>query len=231
VSSLYFLVPTILTVFVSLLVVRAGAIALRMTGMSLGTAKFQALSAFTGTGFTTREAESVVNNPVRRRIVSWLMILGNVGIVTVIITATSSFVHSKGLQIPANVVVLGLGVLAILLLARRTGLVRRWERFVEARLSRYAAFDEAPAEALLHLAEGYGLVRIEVGDTSPQAGKTLAESGLAQKRATVLGIERGGRWLPAPSPETVVTRNDRVVAYGRLEDLQELGRGEGSSHT
>jgi hypothetical protein len=220
VSSLYFLIPTIVTVFISLLVVRAGAIALRMTGMALATAKFQALSAFTGTGFTTREAETVVSNPVRRTIVSWLMILGNVGIVTVIITATSSFVQSRGLQIPANVVILGLGIVAIVLLVRRTGLVRRWEGFVEAHLSRFAAFEEAPADALLHLAEGYGLVRIAVGEASLLAGRSIADSGLSRRHAIVLGIERTGRWLAAPAPETTLAVNDHLVVYGRLQELR-----------
>ena len=98
-------------------------------------AKFQALSAFTGSGFTTREAESVVNNPVRRNIVGWLMILGNAGVVTVIITATSSFVTSEGLEVPTNVVILAVGIAGIYLAATRTGLIKRWEEFVGARIA------------------------------------------------------------------------------------------------
>jgi len=99
-DGLYFLVPTLLVIFVSFLVIRAAAIALMITGMSEKRAGFQALSAFTGTGFTTKEAEHVVNNPLRRRIISWVMILGNVGIVTVIITATSSLSPVKGICYP-----------------------------------------------------------------------------------------------------------------------------------
>ena len=48
-------------------------------------ARFQALSALSGTGFTTREAESVVNHPRRRRIATWLIFIGNAGIVAFII--------------------------------------------------------------------------------------------------------------------------------------------------
>jgi len=80
-SGLYFLLPTLLVVFISFLVIRAAAVALMMTGLDEKRAKFQALSAFSGTGFTTKEAESVINHPRRRRIVTWLMILGNAGIV------------------------------------------------------------------------------------------------------------------------------------------------------
>jgi Trk-type K+ transport system membrane component len=51
---------------VSLLAVRVGATALMMTGLSWDTASFQAYSAFFGVGFTTREAEMVVNQLIPR---------------------------------------------------------------------------------------------------------------------------------------------------------------------
>ena len=58
--GLYFLFPTLLAIFISFLFVKAAAIALMMTGLEKNKARFQALSAFTGTGFTTKEAEIVV---------------------------------------------------------------------------------------------------------------------------------------------------------------------------
>ncbi len=62
---------TSLSVFVllsvSVAVIRVASVALRLTGLTENTARFQALSAFTGTGFTTTEAEALVNYPVRRR--------------------------------------------------------------------------------------------------------------------------------------------------------------------
>jgi len=42
-------------------------------------ADVQARSALTGTGFTTSEAEPVVNHAARRRIVLQLMLLGSIG--------------------------------------------------------------------------------------------------------------------------------------------------------
>jgi Trk-type K+ transport system membrane component len=62
-SGLYLLLPTFLVILLSLLIVWAGGIALSMTRMEEKRARFQALSAFTRTGFTTREAELVVRNP------------------------------------------------------------------------------------------------------------------------------------------------------------------------
>ena len=50
-----------------------GSVALEATGMERARARFQAMSALTGTGFTTREAENIVGHPRRRLIIGWMM--------------------------------------------------------------------------------------------------------------------------------------------------------------
>ena len=104
----------------SVFVIRVAAVALRFTGLTEASARFQALSAFSGTGFTTREAEIVVNYPVRRRIISILMIIGNLGLVTVFATLVASLVHTDG-EVSAVItqltwLVAGLGLLWFLML-------------------------------------------------------------------------------------------------------------------
>ena len=56
------------------IIVIMGGLALQFTGVEKVRAQFQALSAFSGTGFTTKEAETVVNHPRRRKIIMGLMI-------------------------------------------------------------------------------------------------------------------------------------------------------------
>ncbi len=47
--------------------VRFATVALRLTGIVVEVTRFRARSAFTDAGFTTSEAEVIVNHPVRRR--------------------------------------------------------------------------------------------------------------------------------------------------------------------
>ena len=54
----------LIVAFVSLLITRVATVALTTTGMSAPVARFQARSAMSGVGFTTSEADSVVNHPV-----------------------------------------------------------------------------------------------------------------------------------------------------------------------
>lgn len=70
----------------SVFIIRIASVALRLTVIEDSIAKFQALSAFSGTGFTSRESEYIVNYPVRRRIITILIVIGNLGLVTVFAT-------------------------------------------------------------------------------------------------------------------------------------------------
>ena len=87
-------VLTVLIVLtISLIVVRVATVSLVMTGISKDLAQFQALSAFTGAGFTTRESEDIVNHPVRRRIVMHLMLMGHAGAVIAVASVLLSFLN------------------------------------------------------------------------------------------------------------------------------------------
>jgi len=222
-TGLYFLLPTLFAIFISFLIVRAGAIALMMTGVDRPKAVFQALSAFTGTGFTTREAETVVNNPLRRKIIGILMILGNAGIVAVIISATSSVVTSKGYELPIHFILFLIGIFLIYRIGKSRGFVQKWESFIQRKLVRIPAFEEEDAEDILHFLEGYGLIKKTVGKDSQLIDVLLAEWKFRSQDVIILGIERGKKWLPIPSKHHErVQEGDKLVLYGNLKSLREI---------
>jgi len=217
--------PTLFVVFISFLVIRAASIALMMTGMDGKRALFQAISAFTGTGFTTKEAEYVVNRPERRRIISWLMILGNAGIVTVIVTATSSFVVGQE-RLYVNVLILLVGVYVIYKIGTNKGFIRRWEGFIENKLAQASFFEEGITEDLLHLLEGYGLLRVIIKKHSQLIGSSLLEHKLTAKGLLVLGIERDKKWMPIPKASEVINVADKLVVYGPLDIIKSIFKHE-----
>jgi len=87
------IILVIIVVFVSVMIRNVAMVALQLTGLDSPTSSFQALSALTGTGFTTRESELVVSHPMRRKIISILMVIGNAGAVVVIAGLVSSFLN------------------------------------------------------------------------------------------------------------------------------------------
>jgi K+/H+ antiporter YhaU regulatory subunit KhtT len=150
------------------------------------------------------------------------MILGNAGIITVIITATSSLVTSRGYGILINAVFLIIGIYIVYKIATRKGLMRKWESFIENKLIKSSAFEEEAAEDLLRFLEGHGVIRVIVKEDSSLVGGSLADHKLTEKKLLVLGIERGKEWIPTPKGKEVVKVGDKLVLYGSLNVLKKL---------
>jgi Trk K+ transport system NAD-binding subunit len=74
---------------------------------------------------------------------------------------------------------------------------------------------------LLHIHEGYGVVRVKLHEQSPLVGQTLAEVNSGLEHSLVLGIERDSVWLPTPRLTRKLAEEDYLVIYGKLEDLAE----------
>jgi len=203
-----------------MLFVRAGAIALMRTGMHYDQAKFQALSAFTSTGFTTHESEKVVNHPARRKIISMLMIGGYAGIVAVTVSGTSTMIASAVGNIPRNVLLLVIGLLIIYAIVRHAGFMQGWENMVERWLKREETFEFDAPEELLHLANGYGLVSLEITEESPLAGQSIIQIGDKRRESLILGIERNRSWIPARQMHEALQSGDKLVIYGHLKKLK-----------
>ena len=165
----------LLVLGISMVLTRVAAVALVHTGLGREAARFQARSAFTGVGFTTSEAEQVVGHPVRRRIVMWLMLVGNVGIVTAMSSLLLSFIDLRS----SNAAWLGLSVLAgglllLIVLASSAWVDRHLCSAISWALRRWTDLDARDYARLLHLREDYGVtwlrIRIPKIDDDPPGG-------------------------------------------------------------
>jgi K+/H+ antiporter YhaU regulatory subunit KhtT len=211
-------VAVLITVAVSLLITRIGTTALVHTGLSREVARFQARSAFFGVGFTTSEAESVVNHPVRRRIVLWLVVLGNAGIVTVLASVILSVTRSGGVGL-AELALLAAGLALLGLVARS----RVLDRAIDAALARWTDLDVRDYADLLELTGDFAVAELRVEDGDWLAEETLRDLELRDEGVVVLGVTRAnGTWLGAPDGDTVVHAGDTLVVYGRDDRVCEL---------
>ncbi len=216
---------------ISLIVIRVGTMALMLTGLSRESARFQAHSAFTGVGFTTSESESIVDHPVRRHLTMGLMMLGNIGMATVIATLTATMLSEQTSEHwELSLVVLALGVLVLWLLATSAWIERQLNRPIAFALRKFSKLDVRDYVSLLELSSGFSVSELKVESQDWVAGKTLAELGLAREGVLVLGVRRhNGIYVGAPSSGSRINADDTLVIYGPLERLEELdSRGRGS---
>jgi len=218
-------IAVLVTVSVSLVITRVGTAALVHTGLSREVAKFQARSAFFGVGFTTSEAESVVNHPVRRRIVLWLVLLGNAGIVTVLASIVLSASSDRGITAP-RLAVLAAGLALLALVARS----RVLERLIDRALNRWSDLDVRDYADLLELSGDYAVAELAVDPGDWLADKTLGELELRDEGVVVLGITRAdGEWIGAADGDTELHAGDVLIVYGREERVAEIDARQGDA--
>ena len=227
----------IIVLVVSFTVVRIGAIAFQLTGLEWSLAKFQALSCFTGTGFTTREAELITGNAQRRRIASVLMVLGNAGLVLMIATVAQSLRAEEHIwtglsrrflpfEIPEVFMPwfnLALFVISVYLIYRLLAWPRvsdRLTQFLRRRIIKREIFKRVTVEELLVATGGYGVLRVAVLAGSPVIDKTLEESGLRRYDITVLAIVREGLTMANPTADTRILRGDELICFGKLGNIR-----------
>ncbi len=215
----------LVVILVSLLITRVATVALTLTGLSRESARFQARSALSGVGFTTSEAEAVVNHPVRRRVVMALMLLGGAGTVTVIGALFLSFANADASQRSTRVAMLLGGLVALWLVARSPWVDRRLSRLITRALGRWTDLDARDYAALLHLSGSYSVMEMAVNAGDWVAGRRLEELSLRDEGVVVLGISRAdGVYLGAPRFGTEIKDGDTLILYGRSPRLCELDR-------
>ncbi len=209
---------------ISLLVTRLASMAFILTGMSKESARFQARSAFTGVGFTTSESETVVSHPVRRQIIMRLMLMGNIGVPTVVATLVVSLITASQAEHWWNPVLLLVAGLAALTFAAKSKWVEKHLNRVLARiLKRWTDLDVRDYVALLQLQNGYAVTEMLVDPGDWLDGKSLADAALSHEGILVLGIQRRtGEYLGAPRATDVIQAGDILVLYGRVDGLKEL---------
>ncbi len=225
------------TIVVSFLVIRIGAAAFEITGMQKDQARFQSLSCFSGTGFTTSEAELITGHPQRRKIASYLMILGNAGLVTLIATFANSIrpvtvieqfnFFTIPLPIPGwlspyiNIAVIALGILIIYNIFVRSRLLDRFTGRVKEEMMEKKVVRPEKVTELLAAPEGYGVSQFEVHAGSPLLKKDLTHLHLKEEDIQVLLIQRGAETIPIPRGVEKFQVNDRVICFGKLEKIRE----------
>jgi len=210
----------------SLLVTRIAAMALMFTGLSHEAARFQARSAFSGVGFTTTESELIMNHPVRRKIIMILMLLGNIGIATVVATVMVSLLSTASSENWLRNVLLFISCLSVLWVIAVSHFVERnLNRIIAWGLKKWTRIEIQDYVAILHLQNEFAVWEIKVEPNDWLAGKSLITAGLSREGVLILGIQRkGGFYIGAPQGISRIHEGDILVMYGPMPRLEELDR-------
>jgi hypothetical protein len=199
---------------ISVLIVRFASVVLRHTGLPDNVARFQSISAISGSGFTTSESEKILTHPQRRRVITWLMIIGNLGLASVAATLIVTFVGKDGN--PAQIAIqaaLILAAVAATIVVTNNGALDRWMCGLIATMIAPAMDDHPESYERMLLMDNDQIVARHV--VSIDAGTPLRE--LWPDLTTLKGLTiRVGPMDPPEdfSLETIVRRGTEIICFG-----------------
>lgn len=218
------IVSLLLVLYMLLFFTRVASIILVYTGLPENVARFQSRSAVTGCGFTTAESEDITGNLVRRRVISYLMLAGNIGIIASISSLLLSFISVNhehyAYEMTIRLTLLGGGLLVLWAASRQRWFealtIRAFELVSHTRME-LAAYH---LNSLCHLSGGYRVGEVFVADNSRYAGMAVASARPFFANAQLLGIQRGVRtFVPMPAEDQVIQIGDALIFCGTHEDI------------
>jgi len=212
-------------VALSIIAVRIGAIALELTGLSTEIASFQAQSAFSGVGFTTRESETIVTHPVRRRIIRILILMGSAGVTTSMATLVLAFMGQTGKGVLIRGEVLLFGLLAIFLFARSKHIYNIMKVIITGALKKWSTLRIYDYEQLFGLGEGYAIAKVTIKQDNPFTDKLIRELKSQLEDVLILGIyrkvDRKIQFIGAPHGDVVLKAGDELICYAKEEAISQ----------
>ncbi len=218
------IVTLIVIAIFSWLAIKVATTALMMTGLSFDTASFQSYSAFFGVGFTTKEAELVVNHPVRRRIIRDLILVGNIGLTSALATMVATFVQGNNVFQSLMIILVAASIALAISYVGRSRFVRKGlDRIISFSLTQAGVVRALDYELLLRVEHGYVVSEYLVESNNPLVGKSLRQTRPWDSGVIILAIRRKDELLPGiPGPSNEINSGDVLVLYGQEKDVRKL---------
>jgi hypothetical protein len=201
------------------LITEISATALKLTGLDIHTSRFQALSALTGTGFTTKETELIMQHKHRRYIIMFLMVIGPIGFIAIL--STVLFTSKKYLALPQMLMLFFLTLLIFRFTKSKRFMVIL-HNIIEKQLQRGHYPRRVVLEEILELGKECGVAELKIDRNSAYKEKTLEQTGIKNKGFIVLAIERGGEIISVPKASDMILEEDVLVVFGNTSQLENL---------
>jgi hypothetical protein len=220
IGGLAFLIPVIAIIVIAWLAMHVASIALMLTGMDRRKARFEALSAFFGVGFTTRNSEEIVRHPQRRRIISIIIVLGNAGIIAVIASLVGTFAKASLVTVPIGVIVAAGIIFVLWRVAVRQGWTDRFEKWIEERLLKEKVFKEQRLIEVVEVDGDYVIGKALARPGCDYVDQKLGDLKLSDKGLLVLAINRKGRIIRPPKASNYIREGDILTVFGKRKQIE-----------
>lgn len=207
---------TLLYFAIIAIVIEINVLLFMLTGLKKEIARFQVISMFTATGFTTGESELILGHPIRRRLSTFLILFG-VFSLAVVISSISNILSDEFRSIELGFTILVLiGIYIILSIPKLKNYLR--ETF-EKHLHKQYDLADLPLRDVMYFDKNDVIVELPIHENSPVIGKYLKDVIEQEDDLLVLFIKRGDVTLRKDSYTTEIQEGDMIFLYGDQDSL------------
>ncbi|MGD9761673.1 MAG: cation:proton antiporter regulatory subunit [Candidatus Izemoplasmatales bacterium] len=199
----------------------------KLTGLTNDKARFQVISLFTNSGFTTQESELIVNSRIRRRIANVTMLSGfilNVTVISVLVNVFITLGNSNSTDVLKFFLFIG-GFFIILYILRKLKVFDfLLKGIVERITNRVIHGTQTNIIEVLDTVGKNSITEITVMNL-PEVleNKTLEYSNIrSTHNVNVLAIIRGGETNANVTKDDILYKNDKVIVFGKVTDIKKL---------
>ena len=199
----------------------------RLTGLTAEKARFQVISLLTNSGYTTREAETIVSSRIRRKLAQATMLFGYAFTVTIVSTTVNFFMSLSKNEVESLVIVIPIALTLLItfhLLRRSSFFKSRFDTAIES-LGNRIMFGEGRNRVVL--VEDYGnmvVAHVYLHKVPAMLRDTpLSESPIMSKyNIMVMMVKNHKGDARQASADTVLMPDDIVVVLGSQKAIREV---------
>ncbi|WNB93046.1 TrkA C-terminal domain-containing protein [Bacillus sp. NEB1478] len=214
---------TLLYFAIIAIVIEINVLLFTLTGLKKEVARFQVISMFTATGFTTGESELILGHPIRRRLSTFLILFG-VFSLAVVISSISNILSNEFRSIELGIIFLVLvGIYIILTIP---GLRKKLQKKFKKRLHKNYSLRDLPIREVLFMEENDIVLELPIHDNSSIIGKTLGDVTKQDDDLIALFIKRGDITIRKDASSTSIQEGDIVFLYGSEKEISNRFKDE-----
>jgi hypothetical protein len=163
-----------------------------------------------------------MNNPLRRRIIMNLMLLGSLGVITILSSSILTVMHlnAKVGSLHVEIITLLGGIILLLFLTRSKFVDRYLTIIIDYFLDRYLDLHIGNYKNLVHIHNDYKIGEFVLSTGNSLIGQVFKDNTLKQRGVVVLGVKRSdGTYIGTPKDNFKFEDNDLLTVYAKQSDI------------
>ncbi len=213
-------------IFIYLIIVEVFVMLFRITGLTNEKARFQVISMLTNSGYTTREAELIINNKTRRKLARFVMIFGYAFTVTIVSAVVNIFLQFRNDFTGGAVAFIPLFfiILIILFFIKRNNWIKNnLDKFIEKVARKFLYHEDRNTIIIIDEYSDLVMAKIEMKILPDQLKNIeLYKSNIKSEYGINVILKRTDKKEILPDANTLFDVGDTLVVMGNEKKIREV---------